>query len=214
MSNYDLQLLQAQRGFLRYDLDGIAARFHLNTDDAYLYLPFLGRLHRISRISALVEVQENGIWQSAGFHTGMTFFDLLTNPEGIPVLSGQWCAHASLNSVCGGTLKGELSLSPEIAAPFAGRCARLRQVCELLGAMPAEKGDYACILPLFPWFSVLLRFYEADEDFPAQLMLLWDKYTTRYLRYETTFYTARAVLDRLQTLLSQEKDKKSEEEIV
>lgn len=205
MSNYDLQLLQAQRGFLRYDLDEIAARFRLDADEAFLYLPFLGRLHRISRISALVEVQEKGTWQSAGFHTGMTFFDLLTNPDGIPILSGQWCAHASLNSVQGGTLKGELALSPELAAPFAGKCTKLRQVCESLGATPAEKGDYACILPLFPWFSVLLRFYEADEDFPAQLMLLWDKYTTRYLRYETTFYTAHAVLDRLQALLSQDK---------
>ena len=214
MSNYDLQLLQAQHGFLRYDLEEIAARFRLDKDEAYLYLPFLGRLHRISRISALVEVQEKGAWQSAGFHTGMTFFDLLTNPEGIPVLSGQWCAHASLNSVRGGTLKGELALSPEVAAPFAGKSEKLRQVCESLGATPAEKGDYACILPLFPWFSVLLRFYEADEDFPAQLMLLWDKYTTRYLRYETTFYTAHAVLNRLQTLLSQEKNKESEEEIV
>lgn len=206
MSNYDLQLLQAQRGFLRYDLDEIAARFRLNTDEAFLYLPFLGRPHRISRTAALVEVQEGGTWQPAGFHTGMTFFDLLTNPEGIPVLSGQWCAHASLNAVRGGTLKGELSLSPELAAPFAGKCAKLRQVCESLGATPAEKGDYACILPLFPWFSVLLRFYEADEDFPAQLMLLWDKYTTRYLRYETTFYTAHAVLSRLQALLSQDKE--------
>ena len=203
MSNYDLQLLQAQRGFLRYDMDEIAARFRLDADEAFLYLPFLGRLHRISRISALVEVQENGTWQSAGFHTGMTFFDLLTNPDGIPILSGQWCAHASLNSVRGGTLKGALALSPELAAPFAGKCKRLRQVCESLGATPAEKGDYACILPLFPWFSVLLRFYEADEDFPAQLMLLWDKYTTRCLRYETTFYTAHAVFERLQALLSQ-----------
>lgn len=201
MSNYDLQLLQAQRGFLRYDMDEIAARFRLNADDAYLYLPFLDRLHRISRISALVEVQENGTWQPAGFHAGMTFFDMLTNPDGIPVLSGQWCAHASLNSVQGGTLKGELALSPEVAAPFAGKCAKLRKVCEYLGANPAEKGDYACILPLFPWFSVLLRFYEADEDFPAQLMLLWDKYTTRYLRYETTFYTAHAVFDRLEALI-------------
>lgn len=201
MSNYDLQLLQAQRGFLRYDMDEIAARFRLNADDAYLYLPFLGRLHRISRISALVEVQENGTWQPAGFHAGMTFFDMLTNPDGIPVLSGQWCAHASLNSVRGGTLKGELALSPAVAAPFAGKCAKLRKVCESLGANPAEKGDYACILPLFPWFSVLLRFYEADEDFPAQLMLLWDKYTTRYLRYETTFYTAHAVFDRLEALI-------------
>lgn len=202
MSNYDLQLLQAQRGFLRYDLDKIASRFRLDADKAFLYLPFLGRPYRISRASALVEVQEHGEWIPAGFHTGMTFFDILTNPDGIPVLSGQWCAHASLNAVHGGTLKGEMAISPEAALPFAGKCAKLRQVCESLGAAPAEKGDYACILPLFPWFSVLLRFYEADEDFPVQLILLWDKYTTRYLRYETTFYTTSAILNRLQSMIN------------
>ena len=201
MSNYDLQLLAAQRGFLRYDADALASRFGLTKDEHYLYLPFLGRTHRISRETALVEVRENDAWQPAGFHAGMTIFDMLTNPDGLPVLSGQWCAHASLNAVQGGTLKGELGLSPELAAPFAGKREKLRAACEALGATPAEKGDYACVLPLFPWFSVLLRFYEADEDFPAQIMLLWDRYTTRYLRYETTFYAAGAVFDRLKKLV-------------
>lgn len=201
MSNYDLQLLSAQQDFLRYDMDEIAARFRLSNDARYLYLPFLGRLHRINRQTALVEVQEEGAWLSAGFNAGMTMFDILTNPDGIPVLSGQWCAHASLSTVRGGTLKGELALSPELAAPFAGKSAQLRRVCESLGATPAEKGDYACVLPLFPWFSVLLRYYDADEDFPAQIMLLWDKYTTRYLRFETTFFTSNEVFTRLLELM-------------
>lgn len=201
MSNYDLQLLSAQQDFLRYDMDEIAARFRLSNDARYLYLPFLGRLHRIDRQTALVEVQEEGAWLPAGFNTGMTMFDMLTNPDGIPVLSGQWCAHASLSTVRGGTLKGELALSPELAAPFAGKSAQLRRVCESLGATPAEKGDYACVLPLFPWFSVLLRYYDADEDFPAQIMLLWDKYTTRYLRFETTFFTSNEVFTRLLELM-------------
>lgn len=201
MSNYDLQLLSAQQDFLRYDTDEIAARFRLSNDARYLYLPFLGRLHRIDRQTALVEVQEEGAWLSAGFNAGMTMFDILTNPDGIPVLSGQWCAHASLSTVRGGTLKGKLALSPELAAPFAGKSAQLRRVCESLGATPAEKGDYACVLPLFPWFSVLLRYYDADEDFPAQIMLLWDKYTTRYLRFETTFFTSNEVFTRLLELM-------------
>ena len=201
MSNYDLQLLSAQQDFLRYDTDEIAARFRLSNDARYLYLPFLGRLHRIDRQTALVEVQEEGAWLSAGFNAGMTMFDILTNPDGIPVLSGQWCAHASLSTVRGGTLKGELALSPELAAPFAGKSAQLRRVCESLGATPAEKGDYACVLPLFPWFSVLLRYYDADEDFPAQIMLLWDKYTTRCLRFETTFFTSNEVFTRLLELM-------------
>ena len=73
--------------------------------------------HRFMHAShrALWQVRENDAWQPAGFHAGMTIFDMLTNPDGLPVLSGQWCAHASLNAVQGGTLKGELGLSPELA---------------------------------------------------------------------------------------------------
>ena len=44
---------------------------------------------------------------------------------------------------------------------------------------------------------VLLRFWSADEEFPAQLQLLWDRNTCRYLRYETTFYLSGEILRRL-----------------
>ena len=38
---------------------------------------------------------------------------------------------------------------------------------------------------------------EADDEFPAQLQFLWDRNSMRYLTYETSFYTHRAILDRL-----------------
>ena len=44
---------------------------------------------------------------------------------------------------------------------------------------------------------VLLRFWEADDEFPAQLQFLWDRNSMRYLTYETSFYTHGAILDRL-----------------
>ena len=47
------------------------------------------------------------------------------------------------------------------------------------------------------FFPVLLRFWEADDEFPAQLQFLWDRNSMRYLTYETSFYTHRAILDRL-----------------
>ena len=49
----------------------------------------------------------------------------------------------------------------------------------------------------FDCLPVLLRFWEADEEFPAQLQLLWDRNTCRYLRYETTFYLSGEILRRL-----------------
>lgn len=203
LTNYDRQLLAAQQGFLTYDMEKIAREFGLACDERYLYVPFLGQMHRIDRETALPQCDVGGCWRASGFHAGMTLFDILTNPYGKPVPSGQWCAHSALNAVRGGTMKNELtldSLPSESAKRFSGNIGRLRQICERLGAIPADKGDYACILPLFPWFSVLLRFWEADEEFPAQLQILWDIRTTRYLRYETTFYTCRAILDRISEL--------------
>lgn len=131
----------------------------------------------------------------------MTIYDYLTNPMGRPVLSGQWCSHRSFNQVRGGTLQGELGARPDNpAAPFSGRLPLLRQACQALGGTPAEGGDFSCILPVLEGFPILLRFWDADEEFAAQLQLMWDRYTTRYLRYETTFYTAGAVYDRLHRL--------------
>lgn len=204
MSNYDLQLLSAQRAFLHYDTAQIAQTFALEQDSAFLYVPFLAQRHRIDRKTALVEREEHGIWEPAGFHTGMTLFDMLTNADGRPVLSGIWCAHGTLNAVQAGTLRRNLSVDAEaaaLAAPFAGRLPLLREVCAVLGGKPLPGGDFSCLLPLFPWFPVLLRFYDADEEFPAQLQLLWDRRTTRYLRYETTFFTSQAIIDRLTALL-------------
>ena len=52
-------------------------------------------------------------------------------------------------------------------------------------------------LPVLPFFPVLLRFWEADDEFSAQLQFLWDRNSMRYLTYETSFYTHGAILDRL-----------------
>ena len=40
----------------------------------------------------------------AGFGAAMTAYDLLSNPNGFPVLAGQWCSHDSFNAVQAGTL--------------------------------------------------------------------------------------------------------------
>ena len=67
-----------------------------------------------------------------------------------------------------------------------------------LGGTPTDgPGDFSAVLPVLPFFPVLLRFWEADDEFPAQLQFLWDRNSMRYLTYETSFYTHGAILDRL-----------------
>lgn len=197
-NNYDLQMQAAARSFLAYDPEEIARRFSLRIDEAALYLSLLHTQHRVRRDNAAVERRTDDGWQPAGFDAAMTVYDLLTNPNGKPVLAHEWCAHTSFNAVRGGTVSGSLMISAEQSArPYAGKLPALRRACARLGGEEAADGDFASVLPAFACLPVLLRFWEADEEFPAQLQLLWDKNTCRYLHYETTFYLSNEILRRL-----------------
>ncbi len=193
--NYEKQLSAAQRQFRTLDYREIAARFSLPMRGGDLTVVFLNEQYRISaETGALLRCADG---QRADFNTGMTVFDMLANPNGLPVLSGRWCDHSHFNAVRGGTLAGELKLSDAAARHFSGRTERLKETCRAIGAQEIADGDFSCLLPLFPFFPLRLRFYDADEEFPAKLQLLWDENTPRYMRYETTFYAANAVFARL-----------------
>ena len=185
-----------------YDLQAQAAghRFALRRDETYLYLELLHEPLRLSRTDGAAERLHGGVWMPAPFGAAMTAYDLLSNPNGFPVLAGQWCSHDSFNAVQAGTLQGQLkaSVTPPAAQHFSGRIDRLRQAVARLGGTPTDgPGDFSAVLPVLPFFPVLLRFWEADDEFPAQLQFLWDRNSMRYLTYETSFYTHRAILDRL-----------------
>ena len=128
-SNYDLQAQAAGHSFAAQDLDAIAARFALRRDETYLYLELLHEPLRLSRADGAAERQHGGVWMPAPFGAAMTAYDLLSNPNGFPVLAGQWCSHDSFNAVQAGTLQGQLkaSVTPPAAQHFSGRIDRLRQ---------------------------------------------------------------------------------------
>ena len=193
--NYAKQLLAAQRQFRTLAYREIAERFSLPMCGNDLMIVFLGESYRISAETGELLCCSDG--READFNTGMTIFDMLANPNGRPVLSGRWCDHSNFNAVRGGTLTGELKLSDKTAQCFAGKTQALRRACAAIGARETAGGDYSCMLPLFPFFPLRLRFYDADEEFPAKLQLLWDENTPRCLHYETTFYAAGAVFARL-----------------
>ena len=118
-SNYDLQAQAAGHSFAAQDLDAIAARFALRRDETYLYLELLHEPLRLSRTDGAAERQHDGVWMPAPFGAAMTAYDLLSNPNGFPVLAGQWCSHDSFNAVQAGTLQGQLKASVTPHRPAA-----------------------------------------------------------------------------------------------
>ena len=86
------------------------------------------------------------------------------------------------------------------AAVFAGRCEDLKKACEKLGGVPEKVGDVAYKLPLFDFMEVIFQFWDADEEFEASVRILWDENILSYMRFETTFYAALHLLERLKEL--------------
>ena len=200
-SNYDLAKAQASKLFLDYDTESILAKYALAHDENYLYLPMLGRMHRICRATGLVEWSEDGFQTAyeADFNAAMTIYDVLCYARESARLSGSFVRVNSLPGIVTASRVGE-SLSDGTADFFDRHPAALRRACEALGGIPEGKGDIACRLALFPFLPVRLQFWHADEDFPADLQLLWDANTLDFLHYETVWYAAGYIRQRLREL--------------
>lgn len=105
---------------------------------------------------------------------------------------------------CGVPLPGACGeLFTPHAEKFQGKIQALRQACQALGGVEAGKGDVAYCLPVFDCLPVRLAFWEADEDFPPSLQFQWDRNTTDFIHFETTFYVTSHLLGRLLELMGE-----------
>lgn len=202
-SNYDLQVDIARGIFLTYDQQLLIHRFGLRADDLWIYLDYLNIPFRISRTDGRIE-EHHGTWHECrSFSTVMTIYDLLCYPSGpsAPALLGQWCTVGTF--VVTGVTNTE-TFTRKFAALFDGHGDALKAACEKLGGVllkPMAGADVTCRIPVTPFFPVLLQFWEGDEEFPAKLLLLWDRNTDRFLHFETTFYLQGDLLERLSRLM-------------
>lgn len=199
-SNYDLQVDIAKGIFLEYDQETLIRKFRLESDGRHIYLNYMNTPCRINRGDGGVEECVQGMWKECrSFSTVMTIYDLLCYSQGetAPALAGQWCAVGAF--VVTGVTNTE-TFTKKFAAVFDGHAEELKTAVQSLGGVlqPRMAGaDVTCIIPVTPFFLVLLQFWEGDEEFPPKLMLLWDRNTDKFLHFETTFYLQGDMLERL-----------------
>lgn len=192
ISNYELTKRKMARVFARYDQEKMVRKFHLDSDPEYLYLSFLNRPYRIRRADGTV-FQDGA---EAGFNEAMTLYDVLCNAKDGCTASGEF---ASINHLVNAAGKPEMdgSLTPRQTKLFDHREAELSRACERLGGVKYGKGDVAYRLPLFTFLPVMVQFWNSDDEFPAALHLLWDKNILDFMHFETVWYAAGHLTDRL-----------------
>ena len=195
MDNYALSRDRAQRYFLGFDQKKLLDAWHLEYDEASIYVDFLGQSYRICRKTGQVYRSVDG--SAADFSEALSIYDLLCH-EGYPkVAAGHYAPVNSLGIRYVGVVT---DFHSQHAAFFDRHFAAFSAACRSLGGLPVPMGDAGFCFTIFRDLKVQLKLYRSDEEFPASLTLLWDTNTLEFMKYETVFYVAGA----LQNLICQQ----------
>lgn len=206
-SNYAITLRRMRAEFLRYDQERMIRRFSLAHDDNYIYIDFTDRHYRIGRGDGLVEWSADGFASAveADFNESMTIYDVLCCAKEGCAPSGRFCTLHMLR----GTVKSAMPSTDMLVRTvelFAGRLGAFRQVGEALGRPVALGGDAAFLIDAFPFLSLVVQFWDADEEFPASLKFMFDENITDFMHIETIYYMMGHIAGRMEALLREVKD--------
>lgn len=202
-SNYDITRDRVEGEFPQCDQEAVIEKFRLDHDKDYIYLRFVARDYRISRKTGRVERLPEA--SHAGFNEVLTIFDVLCGSKPGARLSGEFVRVNDLDGVTKTTYMGG-NLFNGSARAFDHRTEALRAACEQLGGTPGTVGDVSFTIPLFDFFPVTLQFWDGDEEFDPVLKIMWDRKTLDFMRYETTYYAADHLLERLREIMDKAED--------
>lgn len=205
-NNYETMRNQMRPYFLTFDQQEMIRKFNLQHDEEHLYIRFCSRPYRISRASGIVEWSEDGFATcvEGDYNESMTIYDILCYSKPDCHLSGEFTPTSSLKgTVYTGANAGTDMVSTRIGQLFNENMGQLADACVALGGIPEGKGDIAYRIPLFDFLPIRFAFWQADEDFPAEIKMLWDSNILQFMHYETIWFAAGHLLARIEALMCQ-----------
>ncbi len=193
MDNYAIALQNAKRHFCTYDPQKLVAQSPAWLRDGKICTCFLGEDVEIEVGTG--EITVGG--QPANFCQALTVFDWLCDRKKDAWALWEYCPITSLPGVLVSG-SGLVIRTDALAEKIDRNPEAFERACRALGGAPMFTADIAYELPVFPDMGMALKFYHADEDFPASLTFLWDQNILCFIRYETVYYLASCVRDRLE----------------
>ena len=218
MSNYEITKKRVQKEFVKYDHSKMVEKFGLEQDEEYVYIDFLCRKYRIHKVEGIVEWVEipetNSDVNAAGkisaslfdwslakegnFLEVLTIFDVLCDSKEDCYAAREFVSMQSMSSIKGSSanLCGDSPFEKECKV-FDKNCSTLAAACEKLNGVKKGKGDVSYEIPVFDFLSIIVQFWESDDEFDASLQILVDKNILQFMRYETMWYAVDHMLDRI-----------------
>lgn len=216
INNYDKTKISMAHVFLQYDQATMIHKYSLDYNSDWLYITFINRTYRINRKTGSVQWSDNDFEtvHEANHNEAMTIYDVLCYSKDRCHLSHEFVNINSLSSVRTGNLSPNRGFFQNTADFFNGKTVELRNACISLSGKELEKGDVAFKLNLFPFLPIIIRFWEADDEFPASLQILADRNTLDYMHYETLMFTLTHLFSRLKEEMRIEKGEESRQRLI
>ena len=203
-SNYEFMRNQMRGEFIKYNQQKMIEKFHLTYDESYLYIDFVGRPNRVGRCSGVVEWSEDGFVTAheADYNASMTIYDVLCWSRENCALSGKYCSANMLKGTVKSSAVGANFFQKD-ADFFQGRLEEMKRACSRLGQPVKMNGDAAFVLYPFSFLPITLQYWEADDEFPANLKFMFDENILSYMHFETTFFMVSHLLGRIRQLMEE-----------
>ena len=199
VSNYEITKRRVQGEFLKYDQKKMIEKFHLKSDENFLYVKFVGHDYRLNRKNGYLEWSEDNFRNctEADFNEALTIYDLLCDSKDYCHASGDYMNLKSMSKIKGSSKGLGDDLFDGSGKFFDQKNSQLCAACEKLGGFKAGKGDVAYEIPMFEFLNCRIQFWNSDEEFEAQLQIFMDKNTLDFIRYETVWYAVSHLIKRL-----------------
>ncbi|MBQ8358469.1 MAG: DUF3786 domain-containing protein [Oscillospiraceae bacterium] len=196
INNYDIQVMQAKKRFLTYDQQELISRCRLRFDENYLYTQLLAQDYRICRKTGDMERLDKDRWVGGNsFGEVMTILDWLCDSRADRYIAGRW-----INIITHGHYfhRGlqEDGDNPN-AALFDRNHEAFSAACSALKGEELPGADMGYAIELIDGLRIFVQLWHGDDEFPPRLRCLWDENTTRYIRYETTWYAVGLLMTRI-----------------
>ena len=206
ITNYEKTKISMARVFLQYDQTTMINKYSLEHDSGWLYITFINHIYRINRKTGNVQWSADKFKTicEAGYDETMTIYDVLCYADDASHLSHEFVKISSLSSIRTGNLSPNGGFFQNTADFFNGKTTELRNACIALSGKELGKGDVAFELKLFPFLPIIIRFWEADDEFPASLQILADRNTLDYMHYETLMFALTHLFSRLKEEMQNE----------
>ena len=164
------------------DLKAISKKLRIQTEGDSVIIPLFGKPYTVSG---------KGICDSSGNTPDHSFVVILSKyllmcPEDEPT-ADEWVSYKDFKDAA--PFVGAFANNTErpIAERFSGKPDSLRKACENFGGVPLSAAlsyDLSVRFDALPRVPMFLLFNDADDDFPAQCNLLFEKRAEAYLDME------------------------------